>query len=397
MLSTQSLLNTPLKVGLVAATILLALTVGRWWFGDQDISRFIVCGDRFTDAAKIPTPLKILTDSAGYDGQFFARLAFSPLDQQKSAWGITLDHPPYRQQRIIYPTLAWAFAAGKPELIPWTLVLVNFLALVGIAVIAATIARRFQLYPGYGLLLMLSSGFLLSFGRNLAEPLAGFFVLLALYFLLDRRLIGCAIIASFGVLTREPAIITFGAVGVLTMWNSFRRKQRPLDYSFLWLLLPLAFYIGWQIYLTNIWGHAPATTGPSLDSWPLKGFITQAFQHPYREKPFACLVLFLYLGWHLWLFLEVLASFRVQLTVFGSKTKNYLSTLRSAWVFWTLFAAFLPTCMWEDDWGFTRILAEWSMLGWLCLFAAGKKPSRKLVIFTLVLTVGTVLRLWLRP
>ena len=317
-----SLLNTPLKVGLVAATILLALTVGRWWFGDQDISRFIVCGDRFTDAAKVPTPLKVLTDSAGYDGQFFARLAFSPLDQRKSAYGITLDHPPYRQQRIIYPTLAWAFAAGKPELIPWTLVFVNFLALVGMAVIAAIMARRFQLHPGYGLLVVLSGGFLLSFGRNLAEPLAGFFVLLALYFLLEKRLISCAIIASFGVLTREPAIITFGAAGLLTMWNSFREKQLPQNCSFLWLLLPLLFYISWQTYLAKIWGHPPATSGPSFDPWPLKGFCAQLLQHPYREKPFVCLVLFLYLGWHLWLFLEVLASFRAQATVFAPKTKT---------------------------------------------------------------------------
>ena len=392
-----SLLNTPLKVGLVATTILLTLTIGRWWFGDHDISRFIVCGDQFTDTSQLPTPLKILSNSSGYDGQFFARLAFSPLDQRKSAYGITLDSPPYRQQRIIYPILAWIMAAGRAELVPWTLVLVNFLALVGIAIIAATMAHRFHLYPGYGLLVMLSSGFLLSFGRNLAEPLAGFFVLLALYFLLEKRLVGCAIFASFGVLTRESAIITFGAVGLLTMWNSFREEKRPHDYSFLWLLLPLAFYIGWQTYLTKIWGHPPATTGPSLNPWPLYDFFAQLCQHPYQVKPLACLVLLLYLGWYLWLALEVLTSFRTQINKFVSKDKNYLRTLRLAWVFWALFTAFLPICMWEDDWGFTRILAEWSMLGWLCLFAAGKKPSKKLLLFTLLLATGSVLRLWLRP
>ena len=393
----SSLLDTPLKVGLVAAAILLILTGGRWWFGGQDLSCFIVCGDKFTAASKVPTPLIILKDSDGYDGQFFARLAFSPLDQRRSTFGITLDAPSYRQQRIIYPALAWALAAGKAELIPWTLVLVNFLALIGIAVIAAIMAGRFQFHPGYGLLIMLSSGFLLSFGRNLAEPLAGFFVLLALYLLLEKRLLSCAIIASFGVLTREPALITFGAVGLLAMWNSFREEKRPRDYSFLWLLLPLIFYISWQIYLTKIWGHAPSTSGPSFNPWPLKEFFTQLFQHPYKEKPLYCLVLLLYLSWYLWLALEVLTSFWMKITTFETSRASYLRALQLAWVFWALFAAFLPVCVWEDDWGFVRVLAEWGMLGWLCLFAVGKKPRKSLVTFTLMLAVGSILRLWLRP
>ncbi len=393
----QSSLNTTLKVTLFAATILLLLTVGRWWYGGHDISRFIVCGDKFTDVAKVPTPLTVLRNSAGYDGQFFARLAFSPLDQRKSAYGITLDSPPYRQQRIIYPILAWMMASGKAERVPWALVLVNFLALVGITVIAAIIARRFHLNPGYGLLIMLSGGFILSFGRNLAEPLAGFFVLLALYFLLEKRLATCAIFASVAVLTREPAIITFAAVGLLTMWNCFKEEKRPRDYSFLWLLLPLALYIAWQTYLTKIWGQPPTTTGPSLNPWPLNGFFTQLFQHPYREKPLACFILLLYLSWHLWLSLEVLASFRTPAKTWGPETKSYLQSIRLAWIFWTLFAAFLPICIWEDDWGFTRILAEWSMLSWLCLFAASKKPSKHLIYFTLLLAAGSILRLCLRP
>jgi len=385
------------KIAATAALILLFLTVGRWWFAGRDISRFIVCGERCTDSAALPTPLEVLPQSHGYDGQFFARLAFAPFDKRKTAHGITLDSPAYRQQRILYPLLAWLTAAGDPARVPWTMVLINFCALIGIAVISALILRAYAMHPGYGILVMLSSGFILSFGRNLAEPLSGFLTISALYFFLQHRLAGCAVLASCSVLTREPSLITFAALGLTTMWDRLQGQRKTEDFQFLWLLLPLIIFLGWQTYLTNLWGHPPFLSGPSLNPWPLKDFFIQLARHPYLTKPFEASVLILYLAWHLWLALQVLISCSKRLRDHNSAQRKNLAAIRLAWTFWTLFATCLPLCIWEDDWGFTRILAEWSLLGWLCLFTARQKPQKSFILFTLFLASGSLLRLWLRP
>ena len=393
----SSILETPLKVALVATLILLALTAGRWGFGDRDISRFIVCGDRFTDTTRTPIPVQVLTDSSGYDGQYFARLAFAPFTKKQSAHGIKLDSPSYRQQRIFYPLTAWLLAAGNAEFIPWTLVLVNFFALVGIAVVAAQIAKSFHLHPGYGLLPMLSCGLILSFGRDLAEPLTIFLVTLTLYFLLQKRIFLCALTASFSVLTRESSLITFAAIGLLMTGYSFLEKPRLKDKSFLWLLMPLCIYLLWQVYLRSVWGSSPVTSGPTLCPYPLRDFFKQFTLYPYKHKPLECLVSGLYLFWYFWLAGAVLNSFRKKPGSLQREPKHYLTILRTAWFFWAIFILFLPLCMWEDDWGFTRIMTEWALLGWLCLFAGGKKPGKSLIIFTLILAAGSILRLWIRP
>jgi hypothetical protein len=394
----STLLNTPLKVGLIAIIILLALTGGRWWGGGRDLTRFMVCGDSLTNPDKTPVPLQVITNCPGYDGQFFARLAFAPFTREKTACGITLDSPSYRQQRIIYPFLAWLLAAGKPELIPWTLVAVNFLALIGIAVVAAMTAARFHLNPGYGLLPMLSCGLILSFGRNLAEPLTTFFVISALFFMLKNEMILCAAAASLAVLTRESSLITFAAAGLTMFVYTLKDKQRPRNFSCFWLLLPLIVYGLWQVYLKMIWGCAPVASGPTMSPYPLKDFILRLWHYPYRQKPLECLIMIMYLLWYFRLAFEVVNIFRTKpKRAAVTAPACYLDVLRTAWLFWAAFILFLPTCMWVDDWGFTRIMAEWGLLGWMNLFARGQKPGGGLVIFTLILAAGSILRLWLRP
>ncbi len=393
----SSKLNSPFKVGLLAAIILCSLITGRWWFGGCDISRFMVCGDHFTNSAKTPISLQVIKHCGGYDGQFFSRLAFAPFTRERHAYGMTLDSPSYRQQRIFYPFMAWVLAAGRAELVPWTLVIINLFALIGIAFLAASMAKRFHLHPAYGLLPMLSCGLILSFGRNLAEPLAAFLVTLTLYLLFEKKMFLCVLAASLSVLTRESSLITFAAIGILLMSFSLHDKHQPKDKSFLLFLLPLMVYTIWQIYLKVVWGSLPLTSGPSLSPYPLRDFILQLRLNPYRQKPFECLVSFLYLTWYFWLALEVLGSFRIKLKNPKTEKFCFIVTLHTAWLFWSIFILFLPLCMWVDDWSFTRVMAEWSLLGWLCLFACSKRPGKGLVFFTLILAAGSILRLWLRP
>ena len=66
-----------------------------------DASRFVVAGDFFCDTAKTPPSLHVLPDSAGYDGQFYYRLALNPWSDQREEYGIRLDAPTTRSSRIL--------------------------------------------------------------------------------------------------------------------------------------------------------------------------------------------------------------------------------------------------------------------------------------------------------
>src|SRR5581483_2374315 len=57
------------------------------------------------------------------DSQFYYRLALAPLDGRDPLYGVTMDDPAYRTQRIAYPLLAWAASFGHPRLVPFAIAL----------------------------------------------------------------------------------------------------------------------------------------------------------------------------------------------------------------------------------------------------------------------------------
>jgi hypothetical protein len=74
----------------------------------------------------------------GYDGQFYYYIAFDPVHAR-----FYIDDPSYRYTRILYPIMARLLAFGRPALIPYTLIAVNWLALgFGTQLLAAWLRRR---------------------------------------------------------------------------------------------------------------------------------------------------------------------------------------------------------------------------------------------------------------
>jgi len=129
--------------GRIAAVAAVAALAWLAWFTvimaarGGDVSRFVVAGDFFVDAAQAPPGLHVLPDSDGYDGQFFHRLALAPWSTERRVHGTLLDRGPYRQQRILYPLVARALALGRPERVAAALVAANALALVALAGLGA--------------------------------------------------------------------------------------------------------------------------------------------------------------------------------------------------------------------------------------------------------------------
>ncbi|HEX6642078.1 MAG TPA: hypothetical protein VF215_13250, partial [Thermoanaerobaculia bacterium] len=129
----------------------------------HDISWFVVAGGAGVDPERIPPGLSIIPGVEGYDGIAFYRLAIDPFTRQSAAFGITLDAPPYRQQRILFPLLVHILSFGRVEWIPTLLVLLNLLAVSGLTVGAAIVARQFGLHPLWSLLVPLYPGFFIAF------------------------------------------------------------------------------------------------------------------------------------------------------------------------------------------------------------------------------------------
>src|SRR5438270_7074330 len=164
--------DKPWAAALIVAGALISLVIVRLAANDLDPSRFVWAGVGHADPARVPADLYVHRDSAGYDGQFFYRLALDPLTSRRSAYGIQLDIPPYRQQRILYPALVWLVTGGRASLVPWALILVNLAAGIGMAFAAAGLARASGRHAAWGVPLALLPGVAVALSRDTGELVA---------------------------------------------------------------------------------------------------------------------------------------------------------------------------------------------------------------------------------
>jgi hypothetical protein len=175
--------------------------------GTQD---FIVLGSTFIRQSAASSLIRYnpsyhYTDRLGYDGQFCYFIALDPVHAH-----FYMDWPAYRYTRILYPMLARLLALGQPILIPYTLVLINLIAIAaGTLAVAAWLRRRGR-SPWLALIFALSLGMFVDFNGDLTEPLAYALVALAIY-LLDfggaRHLLWAAVCFALAILTRETTAV----------------------------------------------------------------------------------------------------------------------------------------------------------------------------------------------
>ena len=110
--SLWSRLNRPLVPGVIAFLGWLGFALARWQiWAKGHLSLFIMAGHVYTHRGQLPRGL-LLVPSAGYDGQFYYRLALDPANWSATAFGITMDQS-YRYTRIGYPRPGLA-AVARP-------------------------------------------------------------------------------------------------------------------------------------------------------------------------------------------------------------------------------------------------------------------------------------------
>src|SRR5207237_8257345 len=129
--------------------------------------------------------------------------------------------PASRSRRIVYPIAARIVALGRPNLVPYSLILVNWAA-AGFGTLAlATWLRRRQVSPWYAAVFGLFPGVLIAVSHDLSEALAYGLAAVAVP-LFDSRRLGVRLLGGlvFGaaVLTRESVAVFaafFAVMGLL--------------------------------------------------------------------------------------------------------------------------------------------------------------------------------------
>lgn len=340
-----------LLVALLYAAFLIPLIHAR----DNDVSRFVVAGGPGVDAHAVPPGLTVRSDIAGYDGTMFYRLALNPFTREETAYGIKLDNPAYRQQRIGYPLLTWLITFGRPRLIPWALLIINHMGVIAIAWLGDVLAAHFGAHAAWGVLFAMYPGFLMTISRDLSEIVACAFILAAaLAFLKERPYLGATLL-TFAILTRETAVIV--AIALL-----LRRK---------WIAsVPLAIYAVWQAALALQWGVTP-----------LKG------RSPHFTLPFSEFAAFfadaaprrIYMQRLHFAECMLLALVVIAVVLIWRRTTIALEW-RLAWLGFLALFATLPHDVWTEDFGFLRILGDFFVVSALLIVSSTSTATRWIVL-----------------
>ncbi len=229
--------------GAIAFLGWLGFALARWQiWAKGHISLFIMAGHVYTHRSQLPRGL-LLVPSAGYDGQFYYRLALDPANWNATAFGITMDQS-YRYTRIGYPLLAWIFSLGQHQLVPVVLVALNLLGVAAMAMLGGMFARESGRHALWGLAFAAYFGLVISVGRDTAEPLAEACMLGGL--LAYRRgntpmyLLATALF-TFGAITRETILFAPAAIAVTRLIAIARRRANPGLADLTWVV-PAAVY-----------------------------------------------------------------------------------------------------------------------------------------------------------
>ncbi len=361
-------LNTPLLPAFIA--LLFAFLLGGWVFSrrNMDARQFIVAGSLWSDKNVLGESFPIAPKAAGNDGQFYYRLALNPFSSTRTAYGITLDNPPYRQQRILYPLLAWCLSFGQAAALPLVLIGINVLAFCLIGFLGGCWAKELGKHAFWGVLCIMHLGFMFSFLSDLTEIVEIACVLLGLYLVQRQRWIAASLVLSLSVLAKETSLpIIFAAVLSLNAPDIL--KRRALNPQKLTLFAPLAVYAAVQIILKNVWGVFPVRVGGHNLGLPFQTLLPVLF------SPFVSQGRIEITTPELWLCL-----FFVLAVSWQQRRSTISREIKWAWFLCALLFVSLSNEVLIRDIHFIRAFSEIYILGALIVMAASLR-TRSIFLF----------------
>ena len=249
----------PLTIVVLGYALIVFVTLRAFDFNPSGPIRI---GD-LLPAQRFWTPETRVDPGVGYDGQWFFYIAHDPLLRTPDPESF-LDAPAYRYARILYPTLAWVLALGQPAALPWSLLAVNLLAVLGGAVACYDLVRQLGGSRWLVLAYAFSPPVLIGVTAMLAEPTSFALVTAGLALALRNRHRTAGVVLALAVLAREPSLLVPLGLGLyaLARWD----WKRGAAY-----LLPLAVPIGWHVWIWAKLGAFPSAQSPTNFGVPFGG------------------------------------------------------------------------------------------------------------------------------
>ena len=330
-----------------------------------DFSYFVVAGDRYCDQETVPKSLTVLTNSRGYDGQFYYRLALHPFTSKVTDFGITLDNPAYRNQRVIYPLVVWALSFGRSDFVPILLVVVNFVCVCALGWLGGLFARSMRLHSLWGLAFPFYPGFLLALSRDVADVLSATLLLASLICLRRQKHLPAALLFILAILTRETVLVV--AVGAAYIWlNEIWNQKSSNELRWYFSLSSFLAYSVWQLILLYNWGPRlwdnAHRGGHGEVGWPFvafsKFFLSDAALQTQMQKV---------------QFVErlLIVLFAVAV-VWSMRSSVAFRVEKTSWLLYLALACLL-TEAWVEDWSYLRVLSEFYVLGAIILLGSASK------------------------
>lgn len=352
-------LNRPAITLLLTGAVYLffiGLRLGLYGF---DPSSFITAGDRFCDPDLISEKIIILENSSGYDGQFYYRLALDPFTSKVSDFGVRLDTPPHRHQRILYPFIVWIASFGHGGYVPLLMIAVNFGALCLIGWFGGAYAQTMKRHALWGLVFSLYPGFILILARNLTEILEISLLMGCLLSIRKERQVLATIFLTLAIFAKETALLL--SVGLLFSYL-FPKGNKTNDNRIKWYLfgIPLFSYCAWQSFLFLHWHQFPVFSGGNQLGLPFVGLINFVLSNLSLKT--------ITQGFFLGEFLFIIVFTFCVVQSFSSATAWRHE--KYSWVFYGVLMAILTDAIWLEDWGFLRALSDFYILGWVIILSA---------------------------
>jgi hypothetical protein len=207
----------------------------------------------------------------GYDGQFYYYMAQNPgviLDCAYRHAHCPIDASPLREERILYPMTARLLSLGNAELLHFVLFALDFVSILITAVLVGQLCVAAGASRWLGVAVALFSGELEGLLRDLADPYAVMWTVLAVYLLRKNRPLLCAAAVGAAVLTREQLVLVLPLLVV--PWLA----RRQWGTSLLFIMVALGPFLVWQTVLRLLfgqWGLTGSVTTTQAVHWPFSG------------------------------------------------------------------------------------------------------------------------------
>lgn len=206
-------------------------------------------------------PIATAPNSSGYDGQFYAQIAFAPA-LTDPALPTALDAPSYRARRILVPATAHLVALGQPA---WILQVYALLNVACWAVFAFLLHREIGSSTGQAFARWFACVFSLGVLDSVRQSLVDLPALLLLLLTLRAvRQPARGIWAALGHLTKETNLLASCALAAAP-------GTRPRNV--LWLPLSVLPLFVWLAYVA--YRLPPGVSGWGNFTWPFLGAIEQ--------------------------------------------------------------------------------------------------------------------------